>query len=103
VTTKEVLIAARKLIEDPKHWTQGWFARNAAGEKVPVISPDACKFCAIGALDRVERNTPVAFSAHRALCSALESPCDPVSQLNDCEGHVAVLALYDKAIASCVD
>jgi hypothetical protein len=46
----ETLAAARATIADPKHWTQGAHARNAAGETVNLSDEDACCFCADGAL-----------------------------------------------------
>ena len=34
-------------------WCQGAFAANARGEAVGVEDDDACRFCALGAIDRV--------------------------------------------------
>ena len=98
---KKVLIAARKLIEAPNHWIQKESARRADGKVVVPWSLEACQWCARGALDRVERHTPVAFHAQALLESEATPSC--VLVVNDNEGHSAVLALYDKAIASCLD
>lgn len=42
--TKDLLIE--------KGWTQGAFARDTYGERVPVRDPNACTFCLLGALNR---------------------------------------------------
>lgn len=45
----ELITKAADLIET-KGWTQGCNARNAAGERVYVDTPDAACFCVYGAL-----------------------------------------------------
>lgn len=55
------LIAARALIADPKHWTRKTGARDRNGAAVPPCLPEACSFCAIGALDRVCTGQPLLY------------------------------------------
>ena len=49
--TQEILVRAADIIED-YGWTRGAFARDPNGDKVPETSPDACRFCALGAIRR---------------------------------------------------
>jgi hypothetical protein len=53
MTSKELLTKAKKLIDKPKNWTQGAFARNEINIAVPISAPNACQFCLMGAIERV--------------------------------------------------
>ena len=44
---------AWKLLEDPKRWTRGVFARDEAGKKVQSTDESAVCFCVMGAISRV--------------------------------------------------
>lgn len=44
----KTLVKARKLVE--KGWTKNHYAKGANGRAVEWKSPDACQFCAVGAL-----------------------------------------------------
>lgn len=50
----EFLIGAKKLIEDPTNWTQGWFAKSNLGNHVQANSERAVCFCSLGALERFD-------------------------------------------------
>lgn len=50
MTPREVLIAAKALIDTPEKWTQGWYAKDANGKHISDQSPDATCFCSIGAM-----------------------------------------------------
>lgn len=50
---REGLKEVRKLIEDPKHWTQRAAARDKYGHEVEPEHPSAAKFCVFGACKRV--------------------------------------------------
>lgn len=54
-TVRDFLVATRDVIADPEHWTQGTWARDADGESVDAFSPDAVRWCAVGAMEKVER------------------------------------------------
>ena len=49
--TQEILARAADIIED-YGWTRGAFARDTDGVSVSETSPDACRFCAFGAIRR---------------------------------------------------
>jgi hypothetical protein len=61
----EILIAARTIIADPERWTQGHLARDSEGEIRRPDEPEACKFCAYGA---------VLYAAHRLGAHDREGP-----------------------------
>jgi hypothetical protein len=93
MTTKEVLIKARKLIEKPEAWCQGNYRHfNANG--------DAVRWCPKGSLMEITcRLSVVSFSdALGTLERALGAP--KVAVWNDTPGrtHDEVLALFDRAI-----
>lgn len=97
--TKEVLIEARKLLEQPEHWTQGVFARNAKGRPVNMTAPDAVCFCISGAIGRASDKDSQRWQA------ALDFLCEKIrrkniANFNDTHTHVEVLAALDKAIAA---
>lgn len=98
-----LLKRARALIEDPKHWTQGAYARNKSGKPVDADSPAAERFCALGALDRVGAGG----RAEVFLYKATRGNQHGVSWVNDgylpgvssrLAAHNAVLRIYDRAI-----
>ena len=99
---KQLLIAARKLIENPEHWTQGVMARNCDGHSTYYRNGGAFCFCASGALQRVQADIGLTFDdLHRSMW-ILEGFC-PVDILhfNDSHTHQEVLNVFDKAIANC--
>ena len=90
------LKAARGLIADPARWTKGVSARNANGVAVPPISTDACRWCTVGALDRVRAND----ATRVALSLALPTYHHSLIMYNDIttRTHADILALFDRAI-----
>ena len=52
MTTKQALIAMRELLSDPKRWTKGANARNAAGQSTCAGNSDAKCWCLAGAAIR---------------------------------------------------
>lgn len=101
MTTREALIAARELIEDPERWTQEESARDADGKGVPIGSPEACQWCAMGALSKI---APDGLMLSRTRVALLRGTGTySVSMFNDAPGrtHAEVLAAFDKAIAEC--
>jgi hypothetical protein len=95
VTVKEVLIAARKLIEDPKNWTQGVCARSKRGREVDYYSPLACKWCSVGALAKSSDNNGVLFNKAK---EALKLRMGNIGDFNDNKPHAEILKVFDKAI-----
>ena len=102
MNTKEVLIKARELISDPNNWTAHAYARDAKGERVEINSPAACKFCALGAVQRVIGRPHDPSLSRKAWNALHEQTSDySVASVNDNEGHAAVMEMFDKAIAEC--
>lgn len=109
-TAKDLLIAARALIEDPSRWTTHSYAKDRDGHSVAEFSGQACKWCAAGALsraiydcegkyefDQTEASNGAWSAIHRA--SHLRFNHQSVITVNDQLGHEAVLQVYDDAIA----
>ena len=99
MTPREILIAARKLIEPPDRWTRGSLARNAEGYWVGIHSPNAVCWCMEGAvlLSSNSTNTDDVLVALKLLEKA--SGVFP-SAYNDAPDrtHAEVLAAFDCAI-----
>lgn len=66
MSTREVLVRAAALLRE-KGWTQGFSARDKAGFGLQSTSPDATRFCAVGAMFRVCRGHESFFEAVREL------------------------------------
>jgi hypothetical protein len=102
VTTLDVLQAARNLISDPAHWTQGYWARTADGDLVQPEHPMAVCWCVAGAVNKVGLlDKKAIWMAIIALETILD--VTPWKRLlfdyNDEHTHAEVLALLDRAIA----
>jgi hypothetical protein len=86
---KEILIKARKLIEDPENWIQGRFYHEGA-------------YCGVGALVAAGASTseqPLeSHPAYTRLLKVLNYPSFTV--FNDTHTHTEVLEIFDRAIAS---
>lgn len=107
---KELLIAARKLIEKPENWTQGSYARDTRGRPASVQSISSTCFCALGACHRARRDgdydRSVQLYATDALSQAAKDLFDTGSivTINDQdtlpreEVHADVLQMFDLAI-----
>jgi hypothetical protein len=55
MTPQEVLIKAAELLESsPTAWTQDWLARNTDGNTTSPRNPNACSWCAMGAIAKVQ-------------------------------------------------
>ncbi len=82
-------------------WAQGYYAYDARGTACEGFDRDACKFCAVGALQRAVGPGELLMLAHDALEESIPLPgyCS-VAQYNDDPSTtlVDVLALYDRAI-----
>jgi hypothetical protein len=101
VTTVEVLIAAKTLIEDPERWTQHEYALRADGSGTFSLDVDARQWCATGALQRVQDSqiaseTTEAFIILESAARTLD--IDGIVGVNDDLGHAAVMQMYNKAI-----
>lgn len=94
MTTREVLVAARALIDTPEKWIQGtWNLDLASG---------ATCFCALGALREVVGG--LAGDAFSLLCDQVPGRYKRgIARFNDAPTttHADVMALFDRAIAAC--
>ena len=97
----QVLRKARELISDPARWTQGAYARDESGFEVSSTWEAACCWCALGAIIKTAREMKARVGVTTDVISTLyrHSAGRPVFEVNDKEGHAAVLALFDKALA----
>jgi hypothetical protein len=98
----QIIERAKELIQDERHWCRGSLAVDASGRSTDPTSSDAVRRCALGALIaaayRLTNNTlwaqELAENALRPLYGA------NLVLTNDHQGHAAVLALFDEAIAA---
>lgn len=103
------LTAAAALIETG--WSKGVYARNSEGHIVGTLDPEACRFCALGAILSTLNASPMetvlgALPEVRALEAALPTDFYPgrtipdrISEFNDAAtDKTAVLALFKEAI-----
>lgn len=95
----DILRAARARIEDPKNWQQGWYASTADGRRTMGSDPDAACFCAYGALDNAGASESGEISALLE-AAAVRLFNQDLIDVNDQEGHAAVLQVFDAAIAA---
>ena len=102
---KETLIKARARIDTADKWTQVAFARTASDHPTDSGDPNACKFCALGAL--LATLKPHEADTYAEAVSELEKyvphPNNAgVMAFNDTPGrsHSEVLEIFDKAIAN---
>lgn len=104
-TVKDQLIAARAFIDTPDKWTKNALSKDASGRNTRYPGGPAVCFCTLGALRQVNNN----FNREMTLMGKLAAHVpgdsfDPVGYNDDFETtHADVLALFDKAIASCDD
>ena len=98
----ELLVKAKAVIADPKHWTQGQYAKDVKGYSTGPSTPDAVCWCSLGALDKVahEENT---YSTHLTTAGYLAVVADEcgysgIPDFNDNSSHETVMKAWDKAI-----
>lgn len=99
------LTEARRLIEDPSHWTRGAAARTASDMPVRTSDRKAVSFCAVGTLQKVtgdEDYLSLGAQSREAffVLQAALNDWDVIGW-NDApyRTHEEVLALFDDAIA----
>ena len=104
-------VRALEIIREPEHWTTKVYARDAGGIECPPIDPDACTWCALGAIHRAARelygandetwesaDSVTAFLAGLIDEDSPASHDETVANFNDDEGHAAVIALFASAL-----
>ncbi len=104
-TVRDVIVRAREIIADKKHWCRGIWAKDVAGNQVSVYSAEAHSFCAIGAISRASIELGESLGVGDLIRDATHELNKPsqtsfhISHVNDNKGHAAVLALFDRWIA----
>ena len=98
----DVLDAAADLIEPEGSWTQGSYAKDAAGRQVLSTDESAVCWCAVGAITRVSGGGLPAASARRhlaAFCNLRQT--EDITDWNDWSGreHSGVVGTFRKAAA----
>jgi hypothetical protein len=100
-TPQQVLAAAALLIQEPAAWTRRAMARTADDDDVSVHHPEACKWCAIGAIERVCTNCFEALEVCQYLYekNIRNTGYRCISQWNDAVGrtHADVLEAFKEA------
>ena len=114
LTRVQILEGARDLLAQPGVWTQGELARTKYSRATKVTSKAACRFCAVGAIQRLAgvdnlnqapTNHPV-IGAHMELVKTIplefRRPNTTTADYNDARERKLpeVLAWFDRAIAS---
>ena len=99
-TDKEILQAARDRIADPNRWCAGVYAEDNDGMSIDEKDPKAVSWCAYGALKKEIRRLGDTrrWQIVDILCAALPEEVYSLSDLNDEDGHAAVMAVYSRAI-----
>lgn len=110
---RQILVDALATIEDPARWTQGWFAKDAAGYRVEDYHRYATCFCVWGAIRRAryqryghggitdqmrEVLNPIAWGLVPELSPGSGS-C-PTTYINDHVGHAKTIELLKLGIES---
>ncbi len=98
----EILSQARALIEKPENWCQGSYARLADGREAFYENRNACSFCSVGAVRRVQKDNELpagifydTYGVKYLLADAMEGH---ILRFNDSRTHAEVLQAFDKAI-----
>jgi hypothetical protein len=96
----QVILDARALIQHPAHWTRRVLASTSNGHPVMWYAEDACRWCALGAINRAAYD--LFGDRQRAEEIADEVIADffppSLSWINDKQGHAAILKLFDEAL-----
>lgn len=110
---RDFLVASRNVIADPEHWTQGMWACDSDGESVDSCSPDAVRWCAVGAMEKVDSHHEffdfrIWRKAQKELVETMRrldreegNECESGSSIqdyNDTYSHAEVLRAFDLAI-----
>jgi len=101
--TRPIIERARALIADENHWCRAALARDVRGWQVDPTDAKAHRRCAFGALIAAAFDLVADVKQAHNLADAVAREVSGPSSLintNDTEGHAAVLALFDKALAA---
>ena len=98
MTPAEILRAAKAKIEDPAHWCQGEYAKDALGQRASEYSDEACAWCAMGAFHTIDNGS--SYDAFRSLAKAANEIHQGwgIPNVNDNTDHATVMRMFDRAI-----
>lgn len=57
--TLEDLIKVREWLNEPSHWTKGWYAHNSIGEEIRGFEEDVVNTCLVGACQKARGTSEV--------------------------------------------
>ena len=100
--TVHIIERARALIADEAHWCRRQIALDADGMAVCATDRRASKLCAYGALIASARHmTNDCDQSYRLVFRAATQfgGSTALIEVNDTDGHAAVIALFDEVIA----
>ncbi|MEM8950739.1 MAG: hypothetical protein AAGA21_09420 [Pseudomonadota bacterium] len=103
---RNVLDHAWTLIERAEDWTQTAAARDQEGAKVDPDAPEACRWCAIGAVEKAVADLggsdALLFAAVNRLCDAAKELFETrfLTFVNDRQDHDAMRRLFARALAN---
>lgn len=104
----------RELLSDESKWTQTALARNKNNQIVAIASPEACKFCLIGGLDKLDISVDEWIAKHRKITAYISELPNAerfavsevttyhpnaeysVSKFNDCNSWETIDAMLNK-------
>lgn len=94
---RAVIMQARCYVTREETWTKARLARDWSGDPVSPLSEAACRFCALGAIRRaVYWDLQGLVDIHDwTVVELLGTSSTVLANLNDVEGRLAVLALFD--------
>jgi hypothetical protein len=97
---QQVLGAARALIQDHTRWTRGVLSRAASGRPVMWHDQEACRWCAVGALNRAAYDLVRDKERAAQIADEVLEACFPanITWINDTQGHAAVLELFNRSL-----
>ena len=105
----EFLVDAKRHIDSPEKWTQGFFAADNRGQEVSYASMHATCFCSLGALrlsayrhkdtwGDLNLNTISREYLRSAVEVCHQGFSSIISDFNDCHTHEEVMEVWDLAI-----
>ena len=92
----QILRKAKALIDSPEKWLKGSYAADEHGNALQIDNQIACKFCSVGALQKICDDANVYFGAMFYLG---RETSNNVAIFNDTHTHAEVMAKWDEAIA----
>ena len=98
----QIIERAKELIQNEQHWCRGSLAIDASGDLADPTSKEAVRRCAFGALIAAAHQLTNSRSRSYELAGNALRLCgtNTVILTNDHQGHAAVLALFDEAMAA---